>query len=169
MTENEVSPTTGVYSGNDIAWKNVDDGIDLQWEELEASDVNEDEMDEMDLDCTSGDTVLHGDWIKDEEGSYFPDLTGEYAMIYNVNENTAQVVYSKTVKYSRLASPCYPGQVDARVDDPSTPGIEELYDDEGWTCGLVHLDIAYYALPEWAMYTPTDEPADEHDDEMWNM
>lgn len=135
MAENEVAPTTGVYSGNDIAWECVDDGIDLQWEELEASDVNEDEMDEMalDLDYVSGDTILHGDWIKDEEGSYFPDLTGEYAMIFNVNEHTAQVVYSRTVKYGRPASPCYPGQVDARVDDPSTPNKQ------CW--------VAYYALP----------------------
>lgn len=135
MAENEVAPTTGVYSGNDIAWENVDDGIDLQWEEIEASDVNEDEMDEMELDLgyETGDTILHGDWIKDEEGSYLPDPTGEYAMIFNVNEHTAQVVFSKTVKYGRLASPCYPGQVDARVEDPSTPN------EVCW--------IAYYALP----------------------
>lgn len=136
-------PTTGVYSGNDIAWEFVDDFdfIDLQYEdtlaELEASDLGADEIIDA-LDCfESGDTLLNGDWIRDDEGSYFPDLTGEYAMIFNVNEHTAQVVYSKTVKYGRLASLCYPGQVDARVEDPSTPDA---------VCWL-----AYYALPADAL------------------
>jgi hypothetical protein len=132
-------PTTGVYSGNDIAWENVDDAssIDLDYEsavaELRESGADQDEIADA-IDCyEGGNTLLYGDWIKDEEGSYLPDLTGEYAMIFNVNEHTAQVVFSKTVKYGRLASPCYPGQVDAQVEDPSTPK------------GRCY--IAYYALP----------------------
>ncbi len=135
-------PTTGVYSGNDIAWENVDDFIDLDYEsavaELEANGADEDEiMDAMDC-FETGETQLYGEWIKDEEGKYMPDPAGEYAMIYDSNMNVAQVVYSHVIKYGRPASPCYPGQVDARVEDPRTPNTR---------CQTV----AYYALPEWAM------------------
>lgn len=130
-------PTTGVYSGNDIAWENMnDDFIDLDYEnafnELVASGIDAEEVGES-LEYFESNTQLYGDWLKDEDGLYIPDPEGEYAMIYNANENTAQVVYSKTVKYGIAASLCYPGQVDAAVEDPSTPN------EVCW--------IAYYALP----------------------
>ena len=118
-----IMPTTGVYSGNDIAWENLCDFIDLDYEsavaELEANGADEDELIDA-MDC------------------YTPDPPGEYDMIYNSNENTAQVVFSRVVRYGRPASPCYPGQVDARTNDPVAPK-ERCY----W---------AYYALPEWAMH-----------------
>lgn len=136
-------PTTGVYSGNDIAWENVDnDFIDLQYEaavaELVASGMDEAEI-EHELDSfETGTEQLYGDWLKDEAGLYGPDPKGEFAMIYDSNSNVAQVVFSRVVKFGRPASPCYPGQVDARADDPSAPNTR---------CQTV----AYYALPTWAM------------------
>ena len=137
-----IMPTTGVYSGNDIARENLCDFIDLDYEsavaELEANGADEDELIDA-MDCfETGQTQLYGEWITDAEGKYTPDPTGEYAMIYNSNENTAQVVFSSVVRYGRPASPCYPGQVDARTNDPVAPK-ERCY----W---------AYYALPEWAMH-----------------
>jgi hypothetical protein len=130
-------PTTGVYSGNDIAWESMnDDFIDLDYEnafnELVASGMDVEEVGES-LEYFESNTQLYGDWLKDENDKYMPDPEGEYAFILNANENTVQVVYSKTVKYGRAASPCYPCQVDARVEDPSKPK------GRCW--------IAYYALP----------------------
>jgi len=58
-------------------------------------------------------------------------------MIYDSNINVAQVVFSTSIRYGRWASPCYPGQVDAREDDPESP--------------TENLDIPYYALPTWAI------------------
>lgn len=132
----------GVYSGNDIAWEYMDtDYIDLAYEsavaKLTAQGMTEDEISD-ELECWEGGTdQLYGDWLKDENGLYYPDETGEYAMIYDSNMNIAQVVHSRVVRYGRWASPCYPGQVDARVNDPESP--------------TENLDIPYYALPAWAM------------------
>ena len=59
---------------------------------------------------------LYGDWLKDEEGKYYPNPNGEYAMIYDGNINIYQVVYSKYAIKSYHCSPCYPGQGD--IDTP---------------------------------------------------
>lgn len=66
------------------------------------------EYNEIDWD-SSGDYLI-GDWIKDKDGLYTPDESGEYAAI--VREDVTQVVLSKYTTRARLCSPCYPGQAD---------------------------------------------------------
>jgi hypothetical protein len=140
--DNTVGAVTGVFSGNDIAWEFMDtDYIDLAYEaaiaDLTAQGMTKEEIEE-ELECWEGGTdQLYGDWLQDDKGLYYPDPTGEFAMIYDSNMNVAQVVHSQSIRYGRWASPCYPGQVDARIDDPETP--------------TEYLDIPYYALPAWAM------------------
>jgi len=57
------------------------------------------------------DNWIIGDWKKDKDGLYEPDITGEYAAI--VRESVVQVIWSKYVtKVKNLCSPCYPGQAD---------------------------------------------------------
>ena len=149
----ELTPTTGVYSGNDLAWEFLsNDWIDLEYEEaLESADPEELEYWE------GGGTLLYGDWVRDEDGLYEPDNENPeaaFAMIYNQNENTAQVVWSRTVRYGRPASPCYPGQVDAQPDDPTEPEgavasavpVEQIFCTAPRRCC-----VPYYALPEYAM------------------
>lgn len=153
MNDDELTPTTGVYSGSDLAWENMpDDGIDLDYEEALAEGADPDELEYWD----GGSTVLHGDWKLCADGQYEPDSenpNAEFALIYNANENTAQVVWSRTVRYGQPASPCYPGQVDARTDDPTEP--------EGAAAAAVPVEqifctaprrrcVPYYALPGWA-------------------
>lgn len=103
-----------------------------------------------------GDTLLYGDWIKtnaagepDDDGKWEPDTSGEYALIYNVNENTAQVVWSRWVRYGKPASLCYPGQVDAEPDDPAEPegepGLVQPWDQMRAT---ERRYVPYFALPE---------------------
>lgn len=138
-------PVTGVFSGNDLAWEFLDnDFIDVAYEEalqeLTDSGMDEDEIEaEMEY-WETGDTQLYGDWIE-KDGQYVPDYDNEsedaYALIYNSNENTVQVLFSKRIKFGRMASPCYPGQVDARTDDPDT-------------MDTVHVQ-KYYSLPDWAI------------------
>lgn len=57
---------------------------------------------------------LVGDWIKDDEGYYIPDETGEFAGIVSSSSfNCIQVIWSKhTKKGFALCSPCFPGQAD---------------------------------------------------------
>jgi len=82
---------------------------------------------------------LLGSWYKDAEGKWDVDKeNGDFAAFYDSNDNILQVVWSKYIRYGRLASPCYPGQVDARTDDPlSARGV----------CVQ-----AYYAMPDDLLY-----------------
>lgn len=127
-------PTTGVYTGNDLAWEFLGDFIDVECEKFVEENPD---AEEWELDFT-GDTQLYGDWLKGDDGKYYPDPNGEYALIYNSNDNFVQVVYSTVIRYGRMCSPCFPGQVDARLDDPDHPTD-------------IHIQ-AYYALPDWATY-----------------
>jgi hypothetical protein len=135
--------TVGVISGNAIdgMWDN--DYIDLAYENArkeayedklrelcgnqDPDDIHPDDLAEykaeteeyvnnLDLDV-EGTTQLYGSWKKDENGQYEPDLNGEYAAIYDSNDNIIQVVWSKNIfKACRRCSPCYPGQGDLDAD-----------------------------------------------------
>lgn len=121
ITVNSDKPITGVLSANAIAWEFVDDEICLTCEEVIA-DIESDEslseddkQNELDfIECDPSHDKIIGDWIKDENGQYAPDKTGEYAAI--VRESTIQVVWSKTLTRGALCSPCYPGQADIPSD-----------------------------------------------------
>ena len=117
-------PTTGVYNGNDLELSYIDDYID--------PDIPEDAEDD-ELMFWESSTLLYGDWKQDSDGLWEPNRSGEYAAIHNVNYNTVQVIWSKFVRYGIMCSPCYPGQVDAQLDDPASP------DDKHFQ--------AYYAMP----------------------
>lgn len=133
-------PTTGVISFNAVCQFVSDeicggDSVDLSWEaakeefiqeymaEHEGNEPDDEALDqwsdEMDG-CESGDTLI-GDWLKDNEGLYYPDPEGEYAAI--VREDVVQVVFSKYVTGCKnLCSPCYPGQADVNGanDEPDS-------------------------------------------------
>lgn len=116
-TVNSEIPVTGVLSSNSIAWEWVNDDTCLTCEDI-YKDIQEDEsIDEDDKEsecdsvgCDSAHTKIMGDWIKDSNGKYIPDETGEFSAI--INESTVQVVWSKFTTTGNLCSPCYPGQVD---------------------------------------------------------
>lgn len=184
MNEQELTPTTGVYSGNDLAWEYLPgDWIDLEYEEarVEAEELARTEVlgagdfpaldaDEVEAavaeimerdfysyDATEGGTQLHGDWKLNDDGKWEPDSenpNAEFALIYDGNDGYAQVVWSRTVRYGQPASPCYPGQVDARTDDPTEPEgevasavpVEQIFCTAPRRCC-----VPYYALPEYAM------------------
>jgi hypothetical protein len=57
-----------------------------------------------------GDT-LGGNWKK-VNGLYEPDKSGEYSAIFNRDQNTIQVIWSKHLIRCSSCSPCYPGQGD---------------------------------------------------------
>ena len=128
-------PTTGVYSIHDTQYLEEDGHIDVDWETFtESADweaMTEDQQDDAGMFWESS-TLLVGSW-KNVNGQYIPDTSGEYAAIVNVNSNTVQVVHSARILYGIMCSPCYPGQVDAEIDDPATPDAEHKQ--------------AYFALP----------------------
>ena len=84
--------------------------------EIENDDSIEDKESELNwIECDSSHTKILGNWLKDDDGLYYPDKNGEFAAIEN--ESTIQVVYSKfTTKQCKPCSPCYPGQLDVDYD-----------------------------------------------------
>jgi hypothetical protein len=116
---NSEEPVTGVIQNNNVEWLNDEtmNGINISFEEW-YDNLSEEEKELGDENSTyeeNSDTYLIGDWIKDEQGKYEPDKTGEYAAI--TSETNTQVVWSKFTKRCALCSPCYPGQ-----GDLDTPG-----------------------------------------------
>ena len=117
---NKNEPTTGVYNGNQINWEFMDlDYICLDCESgiKEYKETNPDYTEDdlqfiFDGLYCEGHTHLYGSWKIDDNGLYEPDETGEYAAIYDSNQNVFQVTWSKTTVTGGLCSPCYPGQVD---------------------------------------------------------
>src|SRR4030067_2742445 len=115
-------PITGVLSTNDIAWEFVNDEICLTCEEIINEIDNDDSIDDKDreyefVECDGSHTRLLGDWIKGDDGLYGIDNKGEFAAIER--ETTVQVVYSKFITHGKLCSPCYPGQLDVDIEDPT--------------------------------------------------
>lgn len=113
------TPVTGVVSNNtpEYLMDELYDSIDLDYEafceEIENDDsLDDDEKQEaLEFYESSGDnTLLIGDWLKDDKGLYYPDETGEYSAI--MRESVTQIVWSKYTRRGALCSPCYPGQVD---------------------------------------------------------
>jgi len=148
----KIEPTTGVYSGRDLPWQWIgDDYIDPLYDHLygerrrelidgivtmpgdppltdsEIEDLIADDL-AAEFDYYEGGTdQLYGDWLQDDDGLYYPDPGGEFALYYDSNDGYGQLLYSKWVRYGQPASPCFPGQVDAREDDPFEPEGEPQY------------------------------------------
>lgn len=113
-------PTTGVLANHDAEWLHEEfyNGVNLTYEEalqeyldnpetfLEYGIENEEDFNDQYEE--QGDTYIIGAWVKDSEGLYEPDLSGEYSAI--VRESTTQVVHSWYIERAELCSPCYPGQ-----------------------------------------------------------
>ena len=101
----------GVISNNSVEFLNDEmfsgNSIDLDYEEFLSDDPSEEDIEFYESDNS---TYLIGDWLKDDNGKYYPDINGEYAAI--CGEIYTQVVFSKSTKKCNLCSPCYPGQGD---------------------------------------------------------
>jgi hypothetical protein len=114
---NSENPVTGVLSSNSLAWEFVNDDICLTCEgiisEIESDESlsDEDKQNELEfMECDSSHDKIMGNWLKDEEGKYYPDESKEFAAI--IREDVVQVVWSTHITTGALCSPCYPGQVD---------------------------------------------------------
>ena len=154
----DIEPTTGVYSSGQIPWEWVDgEFIDLAYEaavdELKASGMSDEDID-TELEYFDGGTdQLYGDWLRGDDGLWYPDPDGEFALLYDSNDGYGQLVYSKWVRYGRPASPCFPGQVDAREDDPFEPDGEPQYSvpSKQIFCQAPNRCVVpYYAFPQEA-------------------
>ncbi len=115
------TPVTGVMSNNRIAWEYLNDEICLTCEEicteieLDESLSEDEKQEELEsVECDPSHDKIIGDWIKDSDGKYAPDESGEFAAI--LRESVVQVVWSKFTTRGALCSPCYPGQVDLDSD-----------------------------------------------------
>ena len=123
-------PITGVFTASHFAQFVSDsmyDGIDLNYEAWQ-DDHDCPNPDDCECEYESWGTWegLIGDWLKDDEGKYYPNPEGEYAII--VGEIYMQVVFSKYIKHNvGLCSPCYPGQA-----DPDSKGQMSCYDLPPW-------------------------------------
>ena len=121
------TPVTGVISNHSAEWLHEEswDGIDLAMEQhFKECEIcaNGDVCDVMDA-WEWSDDILIGSWVKDSDGLYEPDETGQYAAIYQIDSNVTQIVWSRYTRRGALCSPCYPGQVDL-----DTPGDYLGYD-----------------------------------------
>ena len=154
----DVEPTTGVYSTGEIPWGWVDgEFIDLAYEaavdELRACGMSDEDA-YAELEYWEGGTdQLYGDWLQDENGLWYPDPDGEFALLYDCNDGYGQLVHSKWVRYGRPASPCFPGQVDAQEDDPLEPDGEPQYSvpmDQIFCQAPNRCCVPYYAFPREA-------------------
>jgi hypothetical protein len=154
MTD-EITPTTGVYSSGQIPWEWIDgEFIDLAYEaavdELKAQGMSDEDIDAEMSYWDGGTDHLYGDWLQDDDGLWYPDPNGEFALLYDSNDGYGQLVYSKWVHYGRPASPCFPGQVDARDDDPLEPDGEPQYSvptDQIFCMAPDRCCVPYYAFP----------------------
>ena len=109
ITVDSNTPITGVIANNDVEYLNdeIYAGIDLDYEEFLKSNPDNQSVESWE---SYNSTYIIGSWIKNEDGTYSPDKTKEYAAI--VSEVYTQVVYSKYTRRCQLCSPCYPGQGD---------------------------------------------------------
>ena len=153
-----IEPTTGVYSSGQVPWEWVDgEFIDLAYEaavdELRACGMSDEDIDAELGHWEGGTDHLYGDWLQDEDGLWYPNPDGEFALLYDSNGGYGQLVYSKWVRYGRPASPCFPGQVDAREDDPFQPDGEPQYSvpmDQIFCQAPDRCCVPYYAFPKEA-------------------
>lgn len=114
---------TGVLGGNGVEELWNEQFVDLHYEEARAereAELLEEEAEDIDeildreFEDFQGETHLYGDWLKNEDtGKWEPDEEmGEFAAIYDNNDNIIQVVWSIWAKPAHYCSPCYPGQGD---------------------------------------------------------
>jgi hypothetical protein len=148
LTLDTEKPTTGVYNGNQVAWDYVGDQIDPSYgwfcpecgnrldHKLATRCRNcRAKLDWDDLDYYETESWLLGDWIEQANGKWRPDRKGDFAALYDSNDNYIQVVWSKTTRRGSMCSPCFPGQVDAKATDKARGTGQK-----------------YYALPDYALY-----------------
>jgi len=112
----------------------ADNGINLTYEgamdehKLGCDDEDCQEMEHQDWRDeyeSDGDAMLIGDWKRDSDGDYEPDVNGSLGYSALVRESVSQVVWSRTiVKVKSMCSPCYPGQADL---DSGTDGMIPCY------------------------------------------
>lgn len=106
---------------------------------IDDNEVEEQARNEVE-DMEGGTYHLVGSWKKvtdlaqENIHGYAPDKDGDYAAIYDSNDNYIQVVWSKTVVNCSWCSPCFPNQ-----GDLDTPGfgavayaLPEGYYYDGW-------------------------------------
>jgi hypothetical protein len=107
-------PVTCVYGGNELNWEYLP-------EMLDPTDYSE--VAEEDQDCYEPISWLIGDWARGEDGLWdvVQDGPNGFAMLYDSNDNIAQLVWSRTTGRGRMCSPCYPGQVDSATVQPDFP------------------------------------------------
>jgi len=101
-------PVTTVYSGNELNWEFLPEMID-------PTDYTE--VPEEDRECYEPTTWLIGDWLwcKPDKVWDIDRKHGKhgFAMLYDSNDNIAQLFWSRTTSRGAMCSPCYPGQVDS--------------------------------------------------------
>lgn len=177
----EITPTTGVYSGGELPWEWIDTGdyIDPIYNQLyderkaeliadilgnlmpDEAPPAEDEIADLIADDLAaefeywegGTDQLYGDWLQDEQGLWHPDPDGEFALLYDSNDGYGQLVFSKWVRYGRPTSPCFPGQVDARENDPFEPDGEPQYSvpsEQIFCMAPNRCCVPYFAFPKEA-------------------
>lgn len=52
----------------------------------------------VDFDFASNTTLLLGDWVQKKNGKFIPDLTENFAAVFNTKEPVIKVIYSKIVQ-----------------------------------------------------------------------
>lgn len=151
-----IEPTTGWYYGTDLDW----DGMPY-WDALCDCSLQPDDDDDDYNDHECYCTIQYlGDWTITDDNMLEPDPDGEhgFAAIYDGNDNTLAVVWSKTLRVGNVGSPCIPGQASASDDDPeytgnddnllqTIPGIMAAGQFAGPTAQTV-----YYGLPDHCIY-----------------
>lgn len=126
-TEKPVTGVTTLNSNSVPEWFDEEfyNAIDLNFIEFERDLLNQLEQGlidadtfEYERDCYESDstTYLLGDWLLDDDNKYYPDPDGDYSAIYDNNDNTLQIVQSKTTRRCNHCSPCFPGQADLDSD-----------------------------------------------------
>ena len=120
IIKNRSKPRVGVVSIRSLAdwvYDEIDQGIDLTWEEFDdemnqriekgeiSLDDAQEEMEDVEFDTK---VILLGDWIK-VDGKYSIDPNGKegFAAEYNSGTGTICVEYSKHTKLCNNTSPCY--------------------------------------------------------------
>lgn len=117
-----IEPTTGWYYGTIIDWDGMPYDSLCDCCAVPADDDNDDY--ERECYCT---TLYYGDWYVTDDGKLDVDEDGGdgFAAIYDSNDNTMAVVWSKTLRVGSVGSPCIPGQASANDDDPIYTGNDD--------------------------------------------
>ncbi len=161
-----MKPTTGWYNGNDADWDGMGDPEYPNYGRYCSECGNElhklfqgkctscrCEIDWEDEEIAPDEKQYYGSWKR--KGRFWsPDRSGDFAAIFDSNDNGIAVVWSKFVRYGHQGSPCIPGQVHAEPDDPSESpsgvAIMEMTPGEVAPYGRPFVS-PYYALPDYCL------------------